>query len=218
MRTTCCFIAILMAGPASAQNYWYQPHNFRIMYPINVGPHQEAEVWNGDGLAEYCKWHNGVFPVAGEEGHMVAVALDPPGYPFTVTQVQHQMEYSPNYCNGGRAHAVEYWVTSAQDALPPSGASDGQIWVDEDPTQATNSRWVTVDMPDVVINYGEVIWLAIKLPTTDTCVAMCSGMAGVNDNYWSNAASPQYPWVDLASFGVEFQDDLMRISMTGTYF
>ncbi len=156
-----------------------------------------------------------LMPADGEEGHLCAGRLTPPGYPFTVLKVGYRLGHGPNVdsevvCNGSLEHQVHLYVSS--DVIPPTSPASPVIitapYMDPASIPEGDGRIVTLDVdPPVTLNQGEHLFVAIKYAGTYPdvlCVSTNKDDPYDGDrNYWSNAAAPPYSWTQLDSFGLQ---------------
>jgi hypothetical protein len=80
---------------------------------------------------------------------------------------------------------------------------------------------VNVDIPDVVLQTDEVLYVAIEMVhpadypgQAGICVPNCAHrMAPSDHHWWSNASTPDYPWASM-SYDFGYHPDYF-VSMTG---
>jgi hypothetical protein len=90
-----------------------------------------------------------------------------------------------------RCEAVVLWQTTAPAASMPSTSEIREVELDL--------------MPPVRVPKGHNLFMAVKMVHNrlPMCLYACSGPAYEADrNYWSNAVSPAYPWVQLGTFNI----------------
>ena len=155
-----------------------------------------------------------------EFGHWAGVHLTPSSYPFTVQKVRYALNAIDPNCDMGLAHKVEIYKNSSgtPDATPQVVSSINQ------PADAALSakprgnavQWREVSLATpVTLTAGEHLYVDIEMVGNVTtaarlCLGMtdsatsgkseCAGTAG--QNFWSQAASPPYTWVELSTWNI----------------
>ena len=144
-------------------------------------------------------------PNMGNEGHLAAVRLTPPSYPFEVTGVAYVIAHADGgKCNGKVAHRLELYVeTAAAPSNMPTIAA--QIDVPASSAEPGNFRLIEQQLAaPITLNQGESLFVAVELagtPAEHICIMNCEGTGDDDRNYWSNATAAPYNWATLASFG-----------------
>jgi hypothetical protein len=166
---------------------------------------------------------NVLVPCDGEEQHWVATRLVPDATPFTVFSIDYQLGQGGFIgfveCDVTLAHVVELYVMSPDDPLP---AADPEVLAHFDVQEMpailpADGEYYTItleldepiELADdqhlvVAIQYtGDVSGGGCATDGTTICVTTCSGPGFENDqNFWSNSATPPFPWVSIESFGL----------------
>lgn len=154
-----------------------------------------------------------------EDGHLSAVRLTPKFYPFTVNKVRYALMPSPasapNTCATGIDHRVDIFITSAiAPAATPTILRSIKVPRTAD---GTTIRVFTHDVtPPLVLAQGDHLYVAVQMRHTSAgeqlCLRACFPATAPKDrDYWSNAALPPYPWVQLQSFGFVAQSSTQAL-------
>jgi hypothetical protein len=182
--------------------------------PLPTGWVGDTPDLNND--AECLVW-DGVSPAANENGHLYAVRLTPPSYPYTVTEVVYEMFHDGGRnCDSSRAHRVEVFVGNA--ATPDNNPTNPAM-IDVPAVNIGNgTRVVTETLPSpLTLQMGEHLFVGVEMIAGDvddgpTCLATCGGATVTDRDWWSNAAAAPYNWATLSSFGI---DNHARIGANG---
>lgn len=160
--------------------------------------------------ADCLEWM-AVTPAENEAGHLYAVRLTPPSYPFEVTEVQYEL-FGTEECDSTTAHRVEVFVDTA--TTPPASPTITQLDI---PATGTTEpvRVVTAQLTSpITLQTGEHLFVAVELVNIGgSCMAACGGATIADRDWWSNAAAAPYSWATLASFQL---DAHARIGANGT--
>jgi len=145
-----------------------------------------------------------VAPLAGEEGHSLAVRITPPTYPFTVREVHYSLSNRVEggfVCDPSLAHRTRLFTGSR--TTPPSTPT--VLWSTDVDGMATGgaNRDVVLDVtPPVTVTSGSQIFVSVRLAGTYPDV-LCPVTCEPKDStrtFWSNADRPPYSWARLSSF------------------
>jgi hypothetical protein len=151
-------------------------------------------------------------PDPGEEGHLCAGRLTPPGYPFEVRTIRYRLGHGPSsgvQCNAGLEHQVQLYVES--EVKPPATPAAPVVLTipAQDPsTLSDEGRTVSADLSQpLVVKTGEHLFVAVKFAGQHPNV-LCVGVNTEDPyqgdrNYWSNASAPPYSWKQLDTFGLK---------------
>jgi hypothetical protein len=158
-----------------------------------------------------CLYPGYVYPLPGNEGHLYAVRLTPPSYPYRVTEVHYELDGSDS-CDPSAPHRVELSVGSGvEPSNTPNLVATLQIPAGD---SAASFRVVKEQLPTpIVLQAGEQLFVAVSLPWETSCIAGCHGAQEADRDYWSNATQPPYDWVTLMSYGTDMH---ARIGVDGT--
>jgi hypothetical protein len=167
-----------------------------------------ASAWFGDeptvhNIPDPCLTLATVTPAAGEAGHLYAVRLTPPSYPFEVTEVVYEMLHDGAMCDAQPAHRVEVFVESAT-APAASPANPVVLNVPADAPMGLY-RHVEMALPSpITLVTGEHLFVAVELPNVDSsCIATCDGATVFDRDYWSGATAAPYSWATLNSYMID---------------
>jgi hypothetical protein len=152
-----------------------------------------------------------IYPAPGEAGHLYAVRLTPPSYPYAVTSIQYELVGGAG-CLITSDHRVEVFVST--ETVPPNAPTlVATIDIDGAAAEGASFAVESTLQDEVVLLDGEHLFVAVELPIVEgSCIAVCKDAPVVDRDYWSNAAASPYNWATLASFGYPYH---ARIGVNG---
>jgi hypothetical protein len=150
-------------------------------------------------------------PSAGEESQRAAVRLTPARYPFSVEAIRYVLSHGETggvTCDARLAHSLHVFTSTATAPAPtPSVDIDVDVEAIDDSQLNSQGRIVIHNIvPPLLLNQGEHLIVSIELAGSHPnvmCLPVNSEEAYEgNRNYWSNAVTPPFNWVQLDSFGL----------------
>ena len=171
-----------------------------------------------------CEQRTTISPYLPDEaGHHAASLLTPSSYPFTVSAVEYTLEEPPDImsCKSELAHRIELTVLSAAQAPLAAPATEARAHRSVLVPQAmmpTERRVILQGFEEepLVLNEGERLLVSISLAAEGAdhlCIAACEDEpARRGMEFWSNAESAPYDWVELGTFGLTTE---LMISVIG---
>ncbi len=156
----------------------------------------------------------GLNPLPSEDGHLSAVRLPIEDDPFKVESITYSLVDSAGIpgCDASVPQQISVWVqdNSFPDASPKLLYSTLFVPV---PTPGAPNSFFDVELPQpIVLGVGESLFVSFSMDYVDessrSCVLSCNPLGPEEPpttgerGFWSNSASPPYPWSDLADFGI----------------
>lgn len=157
----------------------------------------------------------GVEAGPGEDGHLAASRLTPPGTPFTVDRVSWTLRNASD-CNASAAYRVDVWVESSATPSATPVVLESIAY----PASVPVLSWETMTAPlaaPITLNAGESLMVAVEMlyagAGDHSCIQMCNDPTVADTSFWSNADTTPYAWARLSDFGL---DGNLTISASGT--
>ncbi len=158
-----------------------------------TGWHGEVPMLHNDAACELWTY---VAASAADDGHLAAVRLTPPSYPFVATEIQYELVGQQPDCDTGIAHRIE--LSSGWGVMPP--ATPSQILVVHDTPATERVRVVTKELVQPVeLVAGMHLFVAVELVAGSSCIAACARVTDTGRDYVSTTVHEPHSWIPIAS-------------------
>ncbi len=157
----------------------------------------------------------GVEAGQGEDGHLAASRLTPPGAPFTVESVSWTLRNAAD-CNASAAYRVDVWVESSATPSATPVVIESIAFPASAPVRSWETMTARLTTP-ITLNAGESLMVGVEMlyagAGDHSCIQMCNDATVPDTSFWSNSDTTPYAWVPLTDFGL---DGNLTISASGT--